>query len=144
MTPAALAALHARVFTTPRPWSAAEFAALMGGPGVYVLGDPLGFVMGRAIAGEAEVLTLAVAPEARRQGVARGLMARFENNALEKHAETAFLEVAEDNSAAIHLYLSLGYTEAGRRRGYFAPPQDPRQGPRRDAIVMTKALVKTG
>lgn len=137
MTPSAMAALHARVFTTPRPWSSTEFSSLLAGEGVFVLGDAQGFVMGRAIAGEAEILTLAVAPEARRQGIARKLMAGFSTEAIKNGAITAFLEVADTNSAAISLYLSNGYVISGRRRRYFDTPQ----GEKIDAIVMTKSFL---
>lgn len=131
-----MAALHARVFTTPQPWSAQAFASLQTSPGTFTLGDAHGFVMGRAVAGEAEVLTLAVAPEFRRMGLARALMTGFHDRARIKGAQTAFLEVAEDNTAAIALYLSLGYAQAGRRRGYF----HTRSGTRLDALVMTRPL----
>lgn len=137
MTPGALAALHRAAFTTPRPWSEAEIIALLESAGVFCLGDARGFVMGRAVAGEAEVLTLAVAPDHRRQGVARGLMLGFADHAKQADAEAAFLEVAADNAAAIALYFSLGYAQAGRRKNYFETPQ----GARIDALVMTKALV---
>ncbi len=136
MTPAALAALHGRCFTTPRPWSEAAFAGLLPSVGVFVLGDARGFVMGRAVAGEAEVLTLAVDPAQRRQGLARELMAAFAAKARELGAESAFLEVAEDNAAAIALYLSLGYAPVGHRRGYFKTPQ----GQHIDALVLTRPL----
>jgi [ribosomal protein S18]-alanine N-acetyltransferase len=138
MTPAALAALHRATFTTPRPWSETEIAALLAGTGVFTLGDARGFVMGRAVAGEAEVLTLAVAPDQRRQGIARSLMQGFATRAHTMGAETAFLEVAADNTAAIALYLSLGYATAGRRKGYFETPE----GHRIDALVMTKTLTQ--
>lgn len=136
MTPPEMAALHARVFTTPPPWSAQAFASLSDGPGTFTIGDARGFVIGRAIAGEAEVLTLAVAPEFRQQGLARGLMSGFHATARTHGAATAFLEVAEDNPAAIALYLSLGYEPAGRRRGYFSAPDHTLL----DALVMTKSL----
>ncbi len=137
MTPDDLAALHKLAFTTPRPWSVAEFASLLDLAGVFLIHQPDGFVLGRAIAGEAEVLTLAVAPEARRQGIARQLMQGFETTARANAAEAAFLEVAEDNAAAIALYLSLGYTANGRRRGYFETPDHKRL----DALVMTKPIL---
>lgn len=137
MTPEALAALHKRVFTTPRPWSAAEFSDLLAMTGVFLIDHPDGFVLGRAIADEAEVLTLAVAPQARRQGIARQLMLKFAQKAAQDRAEAVFLEVAEDNAAAIGLYLSLGYTVSGRRRGYFETPNHKRL----DALVMTKPLL---
>lgn len=138
MTPKMLAAVHCSAFVTPRPWSEAEFTSLLTGTGVFCLGDARGFVMGRAVAGEAEVLTLAVCPVQRRQGIARGLMQNFAERAREAGSETAFLEVAEENSAAIALYLSLGYKRAGRRKGYFEDPQ----GGRIDGLVMTKTLAR--
>jgi ribosomal-protein-alanine N-acetyltransferase len=137
VTPTALAALHKLAFTTPRPWSAAAFTGLLDMDGVFLIGDPKGFILGRAIAGEAEVLTLAVGPEWRRQGIARHLMLGFASKAEQAAAETAFLEVAEDNAAAIGLYLSLGYTVGGRRRGYFETPDHKRL----DALIMIKRLL---
>ncbi|RUS58680.1 GNAT family N-acetyltransferase [Pseudorhodobacter sp. E13] len=136
MTPAALAALHAAAFTTPRPWTEAEFASLLAGSGVFLLGDARGFVLGRAVAGEAEVLTLATAPDHRRQGIARHLMDGFATQARSRGADSAFLEVAEDNAPATALYLSLGYNLAGRRKAYFETPE----GRRVDALVLTKSL----
>jgi len=137
MTPAALAALHARCFTTPRPWSEAEFADFLADPLAFLLieGDA-GFLLGRVVAGEAELLTLAVAPEARRRGLGRKLLARFIYQARLRAAETAFLEVAIDNAAARNLYLASGFGESGRRKGYYYA----RDGTRSDALVMVRAL----
>jgi len=83
MTPDSLASLHARCFTTPAPWSAASFAAFLADPAVFLIADPQGraFLLGRVIAGEAELLTLATAPESRRLGLARDLLARFDRQA---------------------------------------------------------------
>lgn len=140
MTPDALAALHARAFTYPRPWSAAEIAALMDSPHVLLLADPAGrgFLMGRVVADEAEVLTIAVAPEARRQGIGADLMARFADAAAARGAVVAHLEVAADNAAAIALYAQAGFAAAGRRRGYFVTPD----GARIDALTMTRPLTR--
>lgn len=137
MTPEALAALHARCFTTPRPWAAAEFAALLADPLAFLLveGDA-GFLLGRAVAGEAELLTIAVAPEARRRGLGRKLVARFLYQARLRAAERAFLEVAAGNAAALRLYHAAGFVESGRRRGYYAGP-DGQSG---DALVLTRVL----
>jgi ribosomal-protein-alanine N-acetyltransferase len=137
VTPAALAALHARAFTTPRPWSEPELAALLADPLVFLLveGDA-GFLLGRAVAGEAELLTIAVAPEARRLGLGRKLVSRFIYQARLRGAESAFLEVAEDNAAARGLYLAAGFAEAGRRRGYYRTPE----GQAVDALVLARPL----
>ncbi len=137
MTPEILAALHGRVFTTPRPWSAAEFTALLADPLVFLLveGDA-GFLLGRSVAGEAELLTLAVAPEARQRGLGRRLVARFLYQARLRGAGEAFLEVAADNAPALALYARAGFDEAGRRRGYFTVPGRGAA----DALVLRRRL----
>lgn len=137
MTPLQLAALHARCFTTPRPWSAAEFAAFLADPLAFLLveGDA-GFLLGRAVAGEAELLTLAVAPEARRRGLGQRLVSRFLYQARLRGAESAFLEVAANNAPAQALYAHAGFSPAGRRRGYYAGPD----GARLDALVLRRDL----
>jgi ribosomal-protein-alanine N-acetyltransferase len=137
MTPAELAALHARAFTTPRPWSEGEFASLLADPLAFLLveGDAA-FLLGRAVAGEAELLTIAVTPEARRLGLGRKLVGRFIYQARLRGAESAFLEVAEDNAAARRLYLAAGFSESGRRRGYYRTPD----GRAVDALVMVRSL----
>jgi [ribosomal protein S18]-alanine N-acetyltransferase len=137
VTPEALAALHARAFRTPPPWSAADFAGFLADPLAFLLveGDA-GFLLGRAVAGEAELLTLAVAPDARRRGLGRKLVARFLYQARLRGADRAFLEVAASNRAAIALYESAGFAVAGMRRGYYADPD----GSCIDALVLARVL----
>ena len=137
MTPGALAALHARVFTAPPPWREADFAAMLADPVVFLLveGDAA-FLLGRAVPGEAELLTLAVAPEARRRGLARGLVARFLYQARLRGAQAAFLEVASDNLPALALYRGAGFAPVGRRKGYATAPGLPAQ----DALVLSRAI----
>ncbi len=137
MTPDALAALHRRCFRSPPPWTAADFAAFAADPLAFLLveGDA-GFLLGRAVAGEAELLTLAVAPESRRLGLGRKLVARFIYQAQLRQAERAFLEVSAENTAALALYDSAGFRTEGRRKGYYAGPE----GQRIDALVMARPL----
>lgn len=137
MTPEALAALHARCFRSPPPWSGQDFAGFLADPLAFLLveGDA-GFLLGRAVAGEAELLTLAVAPEARRLGLGRKLVARFQYQAQLRGAQRAFLEVRADNAPALALYESAGFTPAGRRRGYYQEPD----GRRTDALVLAREL----
>jgi ribosomal-protein-alanine N-acetyltransferase len=139
VTPAVLAAMHARCFTSPRPWNEAEFVDILADPLAFLLveGDA-GFLLGRAVAGEAELLTIAVAPEARQRGLGRKLVSRFLYQARLRGAETAFLEVAEDNTAAKTLYARAGFTEAGRRRGYYRAPT----GQAMDALVLRRVLAE--
>ena len=132
MTPDRLAALHARCFTRPRPWTVAEFANLLASPHAFLLTRPDGFLLGRLVVDEAEVLTLAVAPQSRRQGTARDLMDDFAATSRDRGATRAFLEVAGDNAPAQALYHGTGWRESGRRRRYY--------GPDLDAIVMALTL----
>ncbi len=130
---AALAPVHAAAFE--HPWSAVELTALALGPGVAVIaveqgGAALGFVMARRAADEAEILTLAVDPIARRRGIGRALV----DAVAALGARTLFLEVAQDNAAARALYAAAGFREAGRRRGYYARPP----GPAIDALVLRR------
>ena len=125
-----LAALHATAFDAP--WKAGEIAQLLAGPGVFVVAEPDGFILIRVVADEAEILTLAVRPSARRGGLGRRLVEAAVVRAAALGAERMFLEVAEDNVAARALYARTGFTEAGRRRGYYARAD----GSREDALVL--------
>ena len=122
--------------TDPRPWAEAEFTALLAQPHTHVSADDGAFAVGRTVAGEAELLTLATLPEMRRQGHARRHLAAFEAEARRRGAEVAFLEVAEDNAPAVALYRATGYAEAGKRPGYYRRPDGSRVG----AIIMQKSL----
>ncbi len=128
----ALAALHAQGFA--EGWSAESLAQLLASPGTFALaaerdGQVAGFVMARTVVGEAEILTVAVAPSARRAGLGRALITAAASRASEAGACTFFLEVATGNAAARGLYSGIGFREAGRRKGYyegsaFEPVQD--------------------
>jgi [ribosomal protein S18]-alanine N-acetyltransferase len=138
MTPEALAALHARCFTdTPRPWSAAEIASVAAAPGAVLVTEPAGFALGRVAGEEAELLTLAVAPEARRHGTGRRLVLAFEAAATARGAREVFLEVAATNLPARGLYGGCGYVEVGRRPGYYRA----RGREAVAAIVLQKAIL---
>jgi [ribosomal protein S18]-alanine N-acetyltransferase len=138
VTPDALAAIHAAAFTDPRPWSAAEFAALMGGPGVFLCTLSQGLVMGRVILDEAELLTIAVDPQAQRRGIGARLLAAFEAESLARGAVTGFLEVSAANPGAQRLYARAGWRETGRRRGYYRHVN----GAPCDAIVMARTFAQ--
>ena len=128
-----MARLHAAAFVMPRPWSAAEIADLLASPWCFALTEAEGFVMGRVIAGEAELLTIAVEPASQGRGVGRTLMLRFLDEVARRGGTRVFLEVAETNAAARALYARTGFDESGRRRGYFRAPD----GQAVDAVVMT-------
>jgi ribosomal-protein-alanine N-acetyltransferase len=132
-----LAALHAEAFD--RPWGAAALQALMAAEGGLALLDEtrLGFILIRAVADEAEVLTLAVSPKARRRGLGRTLVEAGARAAASRGARTLFLEVAADNVAALALYRACGFVETGRRRGYY-----PREAAAAvDALLFSRPLL---
>lgn len=136
MTPEALARLHARAFTHPRPWTAQEFADLLASPHAFVTGDARGFAMGRVIADEAELLTIATDPDHRRAGLARTTLGAFHTAAQSRGATMAFLEVAADNAPARALYDAAGYVQTGLRKGYYRN----RTGATVDALLLSRAL----
>ncbi|MFU8776875.1 MAG: GNAT family N-acetyltransferase [Roseovarius sp.] len=137
MTPEILATCHARAFAdSGRAWSAGEFATLLDSAFVFALGDARAFVLGRVIADEAEVLTLAADPDHRRKGLGRACLAVFDATARARGAATAFLEVAADNTPALALYRAAGYRETARRAGYYARGH----GPKVDALILRKTL----
>lgn len=139
MTEAArLAAIHAEAFDRPgdTPWSAAAFADLLTQAGVFAVEAPDGFILMRVVADEAEILTLAVRPGARRGGQGGRLVGEGVLAAAARGATRVFLEVAEDNAAARALYDRAGFVEAGRRPGYYAAAD----GGRRDALLLALNL----
>lgn len=133
---AALARLHAACFITPRPWSAAEIASLLDSPLTFALIESGGFLLGRVIADEAELLTIAVDPHHQRQGIGARLLHGFVTTAQDRGAATAFLEVAANNAAAIALYESQGFAQNGRRKAYYHAPQ----GQPVDALILSRSL----
>ena len=84
----------------------------------------MGHLLTRVVAGEAEVLTLAIHPEAQRQGHARRLMQQAAERWTQLGVRLAFLEVRERNAAARALYCGLGWTETGVRPSYYSDGQD--------------------
>lgn len=129
----ALAALHEAVFPPSETWNEAAFATQLGLPGTAALiHGAEGFILLRVAADEAEILTLAVLPEARRRGIARTLLQAAMEAARHAGAALMFLEVAADNLPARSLYEEAGFTRAGARRAYY--------GPGRDAFILRRAL----
>ena len=123
---------------SPRPWSEAEFTDLLASPLVFALTEPGGVLLARAVAGEAELLTVAVAPGQRRNGTGAALVRAFLQEATARGADSAFLEVAADNAPALALYAAAGFTPAGKRRGYYTDPD----GRAQDALILVRSLMK--
>jgi ribosomal-protein-alanine N-acetyltransferase len=121
-----LAQLHRDAFaqTKDQPWNRDSIVSLLAMPGAFGLigfidSMPAGLIIARQAAGEAEILTLGIIPDARRRGLARLLLDETASRAAAEGAERLFLEVAEDNIAAQALYAHAGFVRAGRRPDYY-------------------------
>ena len=120
---AALAALHAAAFR--RGWSEDEFERLLIDKSVIahraMVGRTLaGFILSRLAAGEAEILSVAVASARRRRGLARKLLDLHLRRLAGLGATAVFLEVDEDNAPARRLYERARFRDVGRRPAYYA------------------------
>jgi tRNA threonylcarbamoyladenosine biosynthesis protein TsaB len=134
-----LASIHAEGFELP--WTAQAFAELLAMPGTYAevaleLGEPVGFVMMRVAADEAEIISIATRPYAQRRGVGQALIDRQFTELVKQGIRNVFIEVAEANRPARALYAAVGFVEAGRRKKYYTLAN----GGRDDAIVMRREL----
>ncbi len=136
-----MAALHAECFDSP--WSAESMARITALPGVTARivrtdeGDePVGFVVWRLAADEAEIITIGVRSRFRRQGIGRSLVEYVERAAAERDARRLVFEVAIDNIAALRLYRRNQYREVGRRQAYYRDAQ----GRPCDAVIMARNL----
>jgi ribosomal-protein-alanine N-acetyltransferase len=136
MTPSQMAAIHALIFTLPRPWAEAEFEGLLTSPLVFALTEDAGFLLGRVVAGEAELLTLAVAPDQWGKGIGGRLVDAFIRTAKIRGGESAFLEVASLNQRAQGLYAKKGFVPQGRRKGYYSGSS----GIRDDALILVRLI----
>jgi ribosomal-protein-alanine N-acetyltransferase len=136
VTPKQLAEIHAECFTLPRPWSESEFLDLLRSRNIFQCTVPVGFGLGRVAGPEAELLTLAVRPPDQGKGYGRQLLREFEAEAILRGATEAFLEVVVENDAAIHLYRSEGYADAGLRKDYYDGPK----GTKASCLILRKLL----
>lgn len=132
-----VAAIERAVFSDP--WSAASIRESIGMPWMFtwVAEDPAGQVVGyafcREIAGESELLNLAVTPMLRRGGVGARLLTAALDWARDRGARETFLEVRASNRAAIALYEREGFRAVGRRPDYY-------QAPAEDAILYRRPI----
>ena len=116
------AAAIAKILALPTTYGLLAVTGVVSGAGAGAAHDPqpAGFALARGAVDEAEILSLGVAPAARRAGLGRALVTALLAQAADHGARRLFLEVAEDNHAALGLYGALGFTRVGRRPGYYA------------------------
>lgn len=124
------AQLHALCFPG-ESWSRADFAGILqiaGASGHWAIDpvdptrEPQAFLFDMLLGTSGEIVTLGVAPAARRRGAARALLEDLLARACALGVASLTLEVAEDNAAAFALYRGLGFEQVGRRRSYYRRP----------------------
>jgi ribosomal-protein-alanine N-acetyltransferase len=133
------AALHANSFA--RGWSDLEIARLISDPAVEANAleqerDLSAFVLSRIAADEAEILTIAVDPDCRGEGLGHQLLNAHLARLAARGVKNLFLEVEDDNRAARALYAKAGFEQVGTRQAYYARPD----GSRGHALVLKLPL----
>ncbi len=118
-----IAAIEAACFSSP--WNSLTLEAELENECSHIFtavdgGKAVGYVLLYIVAGEADIVRVAVLPEYRRRGVARELLTR----AFEKIDGAVFLDVRESNTPAIELYKSLGFEDTGVRKNYYSNPTE--------------------
>ena len=131
--------LHMRCFDDP--WSAMSFRGMLLDRtilplGIELEGDLVAFILAQSVAGEADVLTVATAPDHRRRGLAATLLRALVSRLGERGISRLTLDVAEDNAPARALYKAHGFTEDGRRPRYYTAGRDVPV----DAVLMSRKL----
>jgi len=122
-------------------WTRSQCAGILPMTGVSLMlardqnGAPLGFSLFRTIAGEAELLLLAVAPDRQRRGIGRLLLHHFVDEARAAPATRVHLEVRDGNSA-MGMYRRAGFVPVGRREKYYLG----NDGSQYDAITLACEL----
>ena len=131
-------------------WTRSQCAGVLSGPGADLLiargvddgrrehdglVTPLGFALLRTILCESELMLIAVAPQARRRGIARRLVEGGMSSARARGATRFMLEVRADNPA-LSIYAAAGLVPVGRRRDYYRG----NDGTQRDALTLAVDL----
>ncbi len=124
-----LAHLHQKCFPN-RPWSAEDFRDLKNS-GCEIIMSENGFIVYRIAVDEAEIITIGVNPEMRRNGIASAMIGIIEKNLKNQGVKKIFLEVALNNEPAKKLYESMGFKVVGSRPKYYDGV---------DAILMAKTI----
>ncbi|MES2125306.1 MAG: ribosomal protein S18-alanine N-acetyltransferase [Gemmatimonadota bacterium] len=133
----ALAELERASFSDP--WTPAQLREALSWGGALALvaegagGGVQGYLLGRVVVDEAEILSIATAPAHRREGIGRRLLRAAMDTMVAKGAHAAWLEVRVGNQAAREMYHREGFVAAGLRKGYYRNPEE-------DALVLRRDL----
>lgn len=96
-------------------------------------GSVAGFCLCLLLPPQAELESIAVAPERQRRGTARGLLAHLLAELKEQSVTEVMLEVRASNKTAQTFYAAMGFAVSGRRRAYYADPEE-------DALLLSRQV----
>ncbi|WP_411992474.1 ribosomal protein S18-alanine N-acetyltransferase [Agarivorans sp. DSG3-1] len=118
------------------PWSrdllASNFGGLYRNLGLWQGQRLLAYIVLRVVAGEAELINIAVAPESQGQGLGKQLMRAMFNMAEQQQWLHILLEVRASNYKAQQLYKRFEFSEIDRRKAYYPCHEQGRE----DALIM--------
>jgi len=97
-------------------------------------GALIGYAAAWIVYDEIHLLSIAVEPEKRRQGLGREMLESLMATGKAGGGERVILEVREGNGAARSFYRAFGFCEVGKRRGYYSDTGE-------DAVIMECRLV---
>ncbi len=131
-----LETIHRKSGYPHRIWSASEYDTLLEDPRTVLVQDSYCFAIGHLVAGEAELLMIAVAQEHQGKGLGRRSLNLFEEVLITKGATCCFLEVAKTNTSACTLYEAEGFEVISTRKAYYQLGKNNRV----DALIMRKTF----
>lgn len=121
------------------PWTPTQLEEALGWGGSVAIaaeasdGAIIGYLLGRVIVDEAEILSIATHPKQRRAGIGRSLLTAALTQMVQRGARAVWLEVRSSNEAAREMYRHAGFVAAGLRKGYYRRPVE-------DALVLRRDL----
>ena len=118
------------------PWSERSIASEVENPlSLWLVavqdGRAAGYVGSQTVLGETDMMNVAVSPEARRKGIAQGLILTLEDELKLLGSHCLTLEVRASNIPAIALYKKLEFSQVGRLPNYYRNPKE-------DALILRK------
>lgn len=110
-------AIHTQCFN--KPWSLHNFQEILKLPTTFGFCQNEGFILCSIVAEDIEILTFAVLPQYRRQGIGLRLIKSLQDFAIQQHKKHIFLEVNATNHAAYSLYKKARFMQTGLRKNYY-------------------------
>ncbi|WP_136680373.1 ribosomal protein S18-alanine N-acetyltransferase [Neptunomonas sp. XY-337] len=124
-------------------WSGTQIAQQLARPrsiniGVFVEAQLVGFVFATYLFDEAELLQIGTTGSMRGNGLGKALLSALAERLQAEEVTRLMLEVRSSNTAALALYQRVGFAQDGRRKGYYAAPNE--SGEREDAVLMSSPV----